>query len=232
MTTIEFSNEFDILLNSYSNFSDKPNQISLRFDEYEKSLFLTHAQEDLVISLYNGKNKSGESFEVTEELRRYLSSLVKTEVITNKQDNQTGVSKNSVFFKLPEDLMFITYESIDIEDEQSGCINGRNINILPITQDDYFRIKENPFKGPNNRRALRLDINNGLVEIISKYNVNKYLIRYLSKPSPIILEDLPDDLSIDNINKKTECKLNPALHRIILERAVKNALLSKSIAGK
>jgi hypothetical protein len=47
-------------------------------DEYEKSLFLTQAQEEIVINLYNGKNPYGDSFESTEELRRYLDELVKT----------------------------------------------------------------------------------------------------------------------------------------------------------
>jgi hypothetical protein len=40
MTTDEFSNEFDILANSYSDSIG--NQL-LKFDEYEKSIFLTQA---------------------------------------------------------------------------------------------------------------------------------------------------------------------------------------------
>ena len=69
MTTEEFSNEFDILLNSYSS---KDNQ-SVNIDEYEKSVFLTKAQEDLIISAYNGKNSTYDAFEKTEEIRRYLN---------------------------------------------------------------------------------------------------------------------------------------------------------------
>ena len=52
MTTEEFSNEFDTLLNSYSNtegFGKTTNTIEL--DEYEKSVFLTKAQEDVVIDM-------------------------------------------------------------------------------------------------------------------------------------------------------------------------------------
>ena len=51
MTTEEFSNEFDTLLNSYG---ENPSTIEL--DEYEKSVFLTKAQEEIVIDLYSGKN--------------------------------------------------------------------------------------------------------------------------------------------------------------------------------
>lgn len=78
MTTEEFSNEFDTLLNSYSN------EYSINIDEYEKSIFLSHAQEEILLELYNGKNQFEDSFEGTEEIRRYLSNLVKTYTTTKK----------------------------------------------------------------------------------------------------------------------------------------------------
>ena len=63
MTTEEFSNEFDTLLNSYSN------EYSINIDEYEKSIFLSHAQEEILLELYNGKNQFEDSFEGTEDFR-------------------------------------------------------------------------------------------------------------------------------------------------------------------
>lgn len=230
MTTEEFSNEFDTLLSSYSNtekFGITHSTIEL--DEYEKSVFLTKSQEDVVIDMYNGKNTFGDSFEKTEEIRRYLSSLIKTYTTSTKEITYKGLSKHSVFFKLPEDLWFITYEAVDLKDDGLGCKSGEDICVTPVTQDEYHRIRKNPFRGSNERRALRLDLNEEVVEIISKYNVASYLIRYLSRPNPIILTDLPSDLSINGINKKTECELNPAIHRSILEKAVKLAIISKSI---
>lgn len=230
MTTEEFSNEFDTLLNSYSNtekFGITHSTIEL--DEYEKSVFLTKAQEDVVIDMYNGKNTFGDSFEKTEEIRRYLSSLIKTYTTSTKEITYKGLSKHSVFFKLPEDLWFITYEAVDLKDDGLGCKSGEDVCVTPVTQDEYHRIRKNPFRGSNERRALRLDLNEEVVEIISKYNVASYLVRYLSRPNPIILTDLPSDLSINGINKKTECELNPAIHRSILEKAVKLAIISKSI---
>lgn len=230
MTTEEFSNEFDTLLNSYSNtekFGITHSTIEL--DEYEKSVFLTKAQEDVVIDMYNGKNTFGDSFEKTEEIRRYLSSLIKTYTTSTKEIIYKGLSKHSVFFKLPEDLWFITYEAVDLKDDGLGCKSGEDVCVTPVTQDEYHRIRKNPFRGSNERRALRLDLNEEVVEIVSKYNVASYLVRYLSRPNPIILTDLPSDLSINGINKKTECELNPAIHRSILEKAVKLAIISKSI---
>lgn len=234
MTTEEFSNEFDALLNSYSTteeFGKTPNTIEL--DEYEKSVFLTKAQEDVVIDMYNGKNTFGDSFEKTEEIRRYLSDLIKTYTTTDKKVGYTGLSKSSVFFELPNDLWFITYESVNLKDDGLGCMSGEDISVIPITQDEYHRIRKNPFRDTNGRRALRLDLSGKVVEIVSKYNVERYLVRYLSRPNPIILNDLPNDLSINGINKKTECGLNPVIHRAILERAVRLAIISRvPSAGK
>lgn len=224
MTTSEFSNEFDVLINASGDGYDKNN---LAFDEYEKSIFLTKAQEEIIIDLYNGKNPFGDSFEKTEEIRRYLSDLIKTYTTTDKEVGYTGLSKSSVFFELPDDLWFITYESVNLKDDRLGCRSGENISVIPITQDEYHRIGKNPFRGANERKALRLDLSNKVVEIVSKYNVESYLVRYLSRPVPIILTNLADDLSINDISTKTECELNPVIHRAILERAVKLAIISK-----
>ena len=209
MTTEEFSNEFDTLLNSYlvtGEFGKVENLSTIKLDEYEKSVFLTRAQEEIIISFYNGKNPFRDSFEKTEEIRRYLSSLVKTYTTTDKKTGYTGLSNTSIFFELPEDLWFITYESVSIEDDKE-CIDGKEVLVVPVSQDEYYRISKNPFR--------------------SKYNINIYLVRYITKPNPIILINLPNNLSINNISIKTECKLNTAIHRTILERAVKLAIFSR-----
>ena len=217
MTPQEFSNEFDILYNNIMS-NQAPG-----LDEYEKSIFLTTAQEDLLLELYNGKNPLGDSFEKTEEIRRYLSDLVKTYTTTDKVEKDAGLSKHSVFFKLPEDLWFITYESVNLEDAKLKCLDNSDVLVVPITQDDYHRIKGNPFRKAKDNRVLRLDLDSNLVELISEYNISKYFIRYLSKPTPIILIDLPDGLTINNISNETNCKLNPLLHRFIVKRAVELA---------
>jgi hypothetical protein len=221
------------MLNSYSTqaqFGEQASKRDITLDEYEKSVLLTKAQEELVMSYYDGKNIYGDSFEATEELRRQLDSLVKTKVYTTQDMIEgTGVSNNSVFFQLPSDLAFITMEQITYNDESLGCYNGSRINVQPTRQDEYNKIKNNPFRGATKYKALRLDAGDGIVEIISKYQVGNYLIRYVSKPEPIILEDLPDGLTIEGVSVATECKLNSILHKIILERAVLMALRAKGI---
>lgn len=231
MTTQEFSDAFDTLVSSYRRFKDFDNKEildSIEFNEYEKSYFLTKAQDELVIALYNGRNVSGESFESTEELRRYLSNLVKEarlQPITNTSGLVIGIGSNSKFFTLPQDLWYITYEAVDIDGARCNALSS--MDVYPVTQDDYNKTKRNPFRGANDRRALRLDLSDGVIEIVCKYIVKDYYVRYLRKPKPIVLVNMPNNLTIDGIGKKSECELHEALHQRILERAVTEALQSK-----
>lgn len=231
MTNEEFSNEFDVLLNSHatSNLYGTAQGIN-QLDEYEKSVLLTEAQESIVRDLYNGK-LTGEGFESTEEQRRNLDSLVNTIELTSEDISKPKVSNNSKFFKLPSDVWFITYESALLSDESLGCKNNTRADVIPVRQDEYHSIKNNPFRGPSDKRVLRIDTGSSIVELISKYNIQNYFIKYLSKPKPIILVDIKDSkLSINNETKEMGCELNTVLHRPILERAV--ALAIKRLPSK
>ena len=234
MTIQEFSNAFDTLLNSYNTQAAYGEQASKReivLDEYEKSVLLTQAQEEIVVNLYNGRNPYGAAFEGTEELRRYLEGLVKTKkYLSEDAIESTGVNENSVFFRLPEDIAFITLEQVTFDDELLGCYDGSVASVYPITQDEYERVKNNPFRGPTKYKVIRLDPGDNLVELVSKYKIGTYLLRYLSRPNPIILEDLPNELTINGENMEKECELNPILHDTILTRAVQLALQSKGIS--
>lgn len=231
MTREEFSNGFDTMLNSYSasaNFGEESTKQSIALDEYEKSLLLTKAQNELVVNLYNGRNPYGESFESTEELRRYLSNLVVEKYlkpITNTSGTPLGITSTSFFFTLPEDLWFITLESVILDNGK--CRGETYMKVYPTKQDEYLNLKDNPFRGANDRRALRLDLSEGNVEIICKYLITRYYIRYIKKVPPIILTDLPDNLTIEGKREASNCILHEALHQKILDRAVQIALQSK-----
>lgn len=329
MTNPEFSIEFDILYNNIS--SNKAPGLN----EYEKSVFLTKAQEQIVTELYSGRNTTYNSFEETEEQRRYLSNLVctgscgvlddcplkiladqineykwingdegflswKVEALNNdlllfkyigtlpienvtefRLSRQNGeiipcIYKNhnasilvfnlkdtqykehkkitltikytkwpfpektsyaiptgqeikpsigtlkynkSFIFKLPENLMFVTYESATIVNNDL-----KEAIVYPVSQDELSKIINNPFRGPSKNRILRLDNNSNTAELISNDIIIDYTIRYIRKPNPIILTYLEDDLSINGISEESECELDSSLHRTILDRAVALAL--------
>lgn len=233
MTNEEFSNGFDTLVSSYRRFKDFDKQEtfdSLEFDEYEKSFYLTKAQEELVTAYYSGKNMYGDYFELTEEMRRLLDSLVKTVKYSSSiSPGIQKVSETSKMYQLPDNLAYVIMEQVIYQDNTLGCGDGFRANVQPVRHDEYNKIKENPFRGPTKYKALRLDCGDNIVEIISKYNIKEYLVRYVEMPSPIILEDLPNDLTIDGQAQAMECQLNPLLHETILERAVLMALRAKGI---
>lgn len=128
MTTEEFSNEFDTLVNSFA-YSEAFGTIQdpLKFDEYEKSVHLTKAQEELVKELYSGQLTG---FEDSEKIRRFLSNIVKTaEISCNKAPG--GITDTSVFAPLPEDLMYIVYESARLYGDDD-CIKGKEVQVIPV----------------------------------------------------------------------------------------------------
>ena len=235
MTINDFSSQFDVLLNSYAipaKFGSTDNPGTIELDEYEKSLLLTKSQEDLVIGLYSGRNTFEASFEETEELRRYLANFVKEarlEPITSTA-GIIGINSNSKFFTLPDNLMFITYESVEISDGK--CDGMSTLEVYPVRQDEYNRIKKNPFRGANDRRALRLDLSEGVIEIVSKYTVSSYYLRYLRKLAPIVLADFGDEQSIEGVSSISECELPESVHQRILERAVMLALQSRGYSAQ
>lgn len=168
----------------------------------------------------------GNMFELTEEDRRMLSGLVRSvtvepmdekDILCNKMQHIVSDSK---FFKLPYDLMFITYESCVFDQSDNSCLSNKSTQVYPTTQDEFHKIKNNPFRGPNGNRVLRLDIQNNAVELVSKTPVKNYFVRYLRKPKPIVLVDLDGDLSIHGVQSVTNSELNPLLHEKIVKYAV------------
>lgn len=224
MTTEEFSNEFDILLNSYIQQRDSTvGQTVAELDEYEKSVLLTKAQEEIVKGLYNGTLGAG--FEATEEMRRSLDALIITLVLNPIDTTKEGMSASSKFFQLPKDVWYITYEVASLIDDSLKCSSARTADIIPVRQDEYHNIINNPFRGPNENRVLRIDSGESIVELISKYNIAQYYLKYLKRPYPIILVNLQSDgMFIDNEQIPKGCELNTILHRPILERAVSLAI--------
>ena len=242
MNNREFSDSFTTLLNSYqykSGFGDSTS-IDIVLDEYEKSVFLTNAQEDIVREYYSGKGIT-ESFEETEEARRALAELVIHKEITVSKASASSdkLTDKSYIATLPTDkkVWYIIYEGAILNLKGSDACEaalegiGQGVTVVPTRYDELHSLLNNPFRGPIGNRVLRLDKSENQVELISiNHPVAKYVIRYITQPSPIILINLPDGLNIRNINTATECQLPTQLHQAILERAVAYAVRSKLTA--
>ena len=200
MSNTEFSNQFDVLYNNIMS------NAAPGLNEYEKSVFLTQAQRDIIIGVYNGREIPGLSFESTEEARRYLSELIREYTLPN-----VGTTRE---IDIPSNLWFIVLEQATLEGQ------NKIIEVIPTKQDFLTSCLNNPFRGPSKNRVLRVDIE-GKIKLYSKYDIDTYYMSYIIKPNPIILEDLSEsDLTIEGNSNISESNVNPLLHQAILERAV------------
>jgi len=93
-------------------------------------------------------------------------------------------------FNLPEDCLYIVYEQVSWSSDNT-CLDGKVADVAPVTHDEYIRTRNNSFRGPSTRRVLRLDKGTSSVELVSNNNIGSYIIRYIKKPDPIVLTDLP-----------------------------------------
>jgi len=225
MNTKEFSNEFDILYNSIASMS------APALDEYEKSVFLTKAQLEIVKVNNGPMNKYRESFEGSDKRRADLRELIVDYKVIPKEIT-TGIEPVTYLVDLPKDLFLIKYEAAFYTKE--GCDDRIEIQVIPVKYDEYHENKRNPFRRPTETSGFRLDIQsskgNKQAELIVSQKPEIYQMRYIKYPTPIILTDLDgfstEVLSIDGIQSETECMLDKELHREILDRAVELAMVA------
>jgi hypothetical protein len=232
MTTVEMNNEFDIHYNSIAG------QSAPGIDSYEKSVYLTKAQLEIVKNYYDSlSNRKQKGFENTEKRRVDLKELIKDYKSQSSINNASKIHPSARFFNIPNDTFLIINERVKIISPDDLCDNGRVIDVKAITYDEFNTQIKNPFKTPDTKTSWRLDVsrvnNSKTVEIVSPYNISaslEYQMRYIKYPSPIILEDLAaaypgENLSIDGITALKACELDTEIHREILDRAVELALL-------
>ena len=228
MTTKEFSNEFDILYNSIAT------KAAPGIDIYEKSVYLTKAQLELVKNYFVPEgNKYRKGFEQSSKRRDDLKELVRNHKTTLQIPSSEGVDDNSVFFRIPNNVFLIIQEKAKVISSNS-CVNNTYIKVVPKTHDEYERQINSPFRKPNKKNIWRLDYysqngSNKNIELISNYQITEYACRYVIYPSPIILGDLltlfpGENLTIDDVSQEQTCMLSNNIHREILDRAVELAL--------
>jgi hypothetical protein len=225
MTTQEFSNEFDVLYNNIMS-NQAPG-----LDEYEKSVFLTKAQLEILKNYFNPKgNKYGQGFDENAKRQIDFSTLI-TVAKPSQYTPEGGYVKfddRSQLYKMPQDILLMLNET------GINTVDGvkRLISIIPMNYEEYARLMSKPWKQPLKNQGWRLFQSTGGVDFISevviKYNSSlaDYKIRYVKRPKPIILANLADEysnVSIEGIDTITECELDPILHPEILQRAVELA---------
>lgn len=156
MTTQEFSNEFEVLYNNIMS-NQAPG-----LDEYEKSIFLTKAQEELVRDYFNNRNvKNAQGFDDNQKRQYDFSTLLSSIRLPDYTDTlkillTSGLpAYNTIFdsrakiYLAPSDLFLAINESI--EDSVK-----RRYSVLPISYDEYNRLMLKPYGFPLKRQAWRI----------------------------------------------------------------------------
>ena len=253
MTTQEFSNTFDTLLNSYNSqgmFGEQASKGEIVLDEYEKSVLLTQAQDIILKQYFEGVGVNG-GFDDSSRRQVDFSNLITVEEIT-KEENPVLVpyDERSLIYKTPTTItgkakvLYILNEKIVVSTTsgQPAVTTKRQYVVVPINYKEYDRQMSKAYAQPLKKQAWRLFQDNGpsgnstidlYSEIIPVENsivngeIPKYKIRYIRRPQPIILTNLDfatqADLEIDGVKTISECELNPIIHMDILNKAVELA---------
>ena len=220
MTTQEFSDQFDVLYNNIAS-NEAPG-----LDEYEKSVFLTKAQDEVVKNYFNPKsNKLQEGYDGSQKRQIDFSTLTRTFTVSNFTSPTFDSRGSSFSFPANDRIMMIINEKLTVE-RNSNVIT---LTVVPIRFDEYDRLMSKPFKRPLKNQAWRL-INNSTpneAEIIAGYGdqIQTYTARYIRRPKPIILSNL-EGVQIDGETEAMTCELDPIIHEEILQRAVELAKLA------
>jgi hypothetical protein len=100
-----------------------------------------------------------------------------------------------------------------IVDPNDAPISGIEVEVRPINHLELEKIKNDPFKGPDYTKVLRLMFQDK-IELIPAKNCTaiKYMCRYIAKPTPV---SLPNNVTF---------VLADHVHQEIVDEAVKIAL--------
>lgn len=171
MTTQEFSDSFDTLLNSYNvqaGFGEGANkQGGIALDEYEKSVLLTQAQDIIVKSYFDRTlNQQGQGFDDSARRQVDFSSLIKVAKFKSddtshkylQHDDVKCYDDRGLLVNLGEEkkILFILNERLEVTDD-----NGKRIYVVvPINYREYDREMSKAYAQPLKKQAWRLFSNN------------------------------------------------------------------------
>lgn len=187
MTNQEFSNEFDVLYNNITS-NQAPG-----LNEYEKSVFLTKAQDQLINEYFNAKvDGFGGGFDGSQKRQYDFSSMIRVAnlQLNNTQDITEKIDKRSYSYLFPEDCYLVINEILDDGQTQYG--------VIPINYLEYSRLMCKPYNLPLKRQAWRLITGKAII------------YKSYSSTNPVMVWNInsnaPNDFTKISINyeKKTE----------------------------
>ena len=142
MTTAEFSNQFDLLFNNISS-NQAPG-----LNEYEKSVFLTKAQDEIVKNYFQAESNGNtikKGFDDTAIRQMDFSDLIMSKTIKEETgDNAVpSVDPRALVYKISKDdrVYIIINESLYLMVSQEGKLKVNGIRqVVPIKYTEYMRL--------------------------------------------------------------------------------------------
>lgn len=238
MTTAEFSRQFDVRFNNIDS------NLAHSVTEYEKSLYLTQAQLEIIKNYFNPKgNKYQEGFDDSPKRDIDFSGITNVLAIgtgtpkdaVNDTITDRGFGLTSLQVKIHDNVLLLLNERFSFNGDGSDpTVYDYETTVVPIDYKQYQTILGKAYKDPPIRQTWRIirngdiaagHVGNLTVELIPKsiFDSSKayvYYVRYLKMPTPIVLEALTGGLTIQGVTAKTECILPPMVHEEILARAI------------
>lgn len=229
MSVEEMDNMFDVLYNNITS-NQAPG-----LNAYEKSVFLTKGQNEILKNYFNPKSKGNTTQDGFDgSVKRQVDFSMLTSVETKSSDFESPLfdtRENTKSVGLPSKLMFAINEVVEVTRDTKTVI----LQVIPIKFDEYSRLMCKPYKRPLKYQAWRLTNNNTSnkadIVIGPSDTLTKYTIRYVRRPNPIIVSNL-DGLTIEGKSTASECELDPTLHEEILQRAVELAKVAWTNTGQ
>lgn len=233
MTYRELSDQMDVLSN---RFALGKNTSVVPFDEYEKSIFLTKAANEIVKELMPFYDRN-------EKIKKQLLSITRIFEVGALQ-NTTNVplsqryKEDTLVYEIPSDISYVVSESLK---SSTGAILKR---IKPLKDDEAYYTMESPFRSTTRPYAFRVglsieaaDITKEYAEIITNVSsspVPKYHMKYLTVIPPFIVTEDLEDATVNGLSSlpagitiNDEAPLS-MLHEKILDRAILIGYLAKT----
>jgi len=198
------SNSFDVLYNNITS-NQAPG-----INEYEKSVFLTKAQDEIVKNYFTASSKGNnlqQGFDDSAKRQADFSMLLNSKALAAISSSElpsswSAIDSRSRKYFYPDDVYIIINEAIVTQSSGSDRI----LQVIPLRYDEYTRLMSKPYKRPLKNQAWRLltgamtrgSVDGKIAEVMlpnSNLTVasNGYTIRYISRPLPIILTPLDDE---------------------------------------
>ena len=169
MNTQEFSDQFEVL------FSNVTNNQAPGLTEYEKSVLLTKAQDQLVNEYFNVRTDgAGGGYDGNQRRQYDFSSLVKVDTLQQiAVDEFSKLDKRSKVFLFPEDYFLSVNELISDSKYQ--------YTVIPLDYTEYARLMMKPYAYPVKKGAWRIFTNKAVSLLHSETSEGYVIDTYLPK---------------------------------------------------